>query len=86
MEIGNRIAVDDEEYAVVIEVDEESVVIEYVNGTVERVPLSEFEEEEVTETPEAKRRRENIAAGRHPLFVALKAAPADAAPYRRPYT
>ena len=61
----------------VVEVHADHIVIEQEDGSQRKLPLRP------EETPEERRRRENVEAGRHPLWVSLEDAPRNAATVNR---
>ena len=76
-EVGDVITSKKGAKATVIEVADDHIVIERDDGTQQTISLAP------SETPEEKRRRENIEAGRHPMWISLEDAPKNAATGRR---
>jgi hypothetical protein len=82
LDVGDKVEADDGTIGTVTCVyDDGGFDITYDDGMIEYTDVEGNTEivGEVEEDPMEKRKRENIALGRHPLFVPLMDAPANAA-------
>ena len=73
--IGTRVRGDDGRLGTIVSTrDDGSAVVEYDDGGIDTGPVHEKAPDE---TPEERRQRENIEAGRHPNWVSIEEAPPE---------